>query len=213
MAIDFNSYLGNVTRAVHDLEKDGKPVRAVIMARVYDTDKEDLWDAVTNPERLNRWFLPISGDLRVGGQYQFEGNAGGTVTACDKPAFISATWEFAGGVSWVEVRIEPDGEGRSRLTLSHICPVDEHWKTYGPGAVGVGWDSGLIGLAVHLGGNGSERFDEAAFMGSESGKDHITRVSEDWGRAAIAAGEDPEHARLAARRTAAFYRGEEFQEG
>ena len=45
---------------------------------------EDVWDALTNPERIGRWFLPISGDYRLGGRYQFEGNAGGEIVACER---------------------------------------------------------------------------------------------------------------------------------
>jgi uncharacterized protein YndB with AHSA1/START domain len=60
-------------REVAAREVDGKPARVAILRRVYDTTVEDLWDALTNPERLPRWFLPVSGDLRLGGRYQFEG--------------------------------------------------------------------------------------------------------------------------------------------
>jgi uncharacterized protein YndB with AHSA1/START domain len=44
---------------------DGDEARAVVLARTYKTDLEDLWDARTNPERIPRWFLPVSGDLRT----------------------------------------------------------------------------------------------------------------------------------------------------
>ena len=47
----------------------------------YDAPIDDVWDALTNPERIGRWFLPISGDYRLGGRYQFEGNAGGEIVA------------------------------------------------------------------------------------------------------------------------------------
>ena len=55
----------------------------VILARTYDTTIDDLWDACTNPDRIPRWFLPISGDLRLNGRYQLEGNAGGTIERCE----------------------------------------------------------------------------------------------------------------------------------
>jgi hypothetical protein len=116
-------------------------------------------------------------------------------------------------VSWVEVLIAPDEEARSKLTLSHICPVDDHWNKYGPGAVGVGWDLGLFGLAVHLSSVSSDRFDEDAFATSIEGKAFIAGVSEDWRRAAVAAGEDPAQAEAAAKSTTAFYTGEEAKEG
>ena len=37
-----------------------------VSRRTYDAPIEDVWDAVTNPERISRWFLPVSGDLRAG---------------------------------------------------------------------------------------------------------------------------------------------------
>ncbi len=207
MTFDFKAYLGAVTRTVSELERDGKPVRKVALERSYDTTAEDLWDALTNPERLPRWFLPVSGDLRLGGRYQFKGNAGGTVTECVPPRLVCATWEFGGGVSWIEVRIAPEGRGRSRLTLCHICPVDDHWRKYGPGAVGVGWDLALIGLAVHFSGVNIDGFKEGKFVVSPEGKAFIVWAGTDWGRAAVAGGENPAQAEAAAKLTIAFYTG------
>ena len=204
----FDAHPGAVARTVTALERDGTPARAVTLERSYDTAAADLWDAVTNPERLARWFLPVSGDLRAGGRYQFEGNAGGTITGCVPPRSVLATWEFAGGVSWVELRIAPEGDARARLALSHICPVDDHWRTYGPAAAGIGWDLGLLGRAVHLSGSGPDRLADDAFAASAEGRAFITGAGEDWRRAAVAAGESPAWAEAAARLTAAFYTGE-----
>ena len=209
MQVDFNTHLGAVTRTVSEIERQGRPARAVTLERSYDTTADDLWDALTNPERLTRWFLPVSGELKLEGRYQFEGNAGGTITDCVPPRFVAATWEFGGGTSWVEVRITPEGPARSRLALSHICPVDDHWRKYGPGAVGVGWELGLCGLAAHVLDAGSGRIDEAALTASIEGKAFIAGISEDWRRAAVAAGETPARAEAAARLTTAFYTGEE----
>src|SRR5690606_9262564 len=50
-------------RKVEGRKRDGEPVRAVVMARSYPTDIEDLWQAITDPERICRWLLPVSGDL------------------------------------------------------------------------------------------------------------------------------------------------------
>jgi hypothetical protein len=201
--------LGSVARSVSKLEQDGKPARRVTLARTYDTTAEDLWEAVTSAERLPRWFLPVSGDLRLGGTYQFEGNAGGTITECEPPRYVAATWEFGGQVSWVEVAVAPEGPDRARLTLHHIALEDDHyWPTFGPGAAGVGWDLGLLGLGLHLADPEGERPDEEAFAASADGREFVVRVSEDWGRAAVEGGEDPEKAAAAARRTTAFYTGE-----
>ncbi|GGA58404.1 SRPBCC family protein [Pelagibacterium lentulum] len=207
MSIDFPSHLGAVSRTIIADERDGKPVRNVILARSYTTGIDDLWDAITNPERLPRWFLPVSGDLKQGGHYQFEGNAGGTITRCEPPRLVAVTWEFGGGVSWVEVTLAADSEEQTRLSLTHICPLDEFWEQYGPGAVGVGWDLGFLGLGLYLAGASRDQFDESAFAASPEGGNFIAGASQSWMRAAIQAGEDTEQAKAAAKRTTDFYTG------
>ena len=82
MEIDIASVLGLVTRTVRNFEKDGKPASTVTLTRLYDTDVDDLWEALTSAERIPRWFLPVEGELTLGGRYQLKGNAGGTITAC-----------------------------------------------------------------------------------------------------------------------------------
>ena len=84
--------------------------RVVRLSRTYDAPIEDVWDAVTSAERISRWFLPISGDLHVGGHYQLEGNAGGEVLVCDEPNRFRVTWVFGdasdpASVSELEVRL------------------------------------------------------------------------------------------------------------
>src|SRR6202042_1500120 len=93
--IDILRYIGAVTREVDTRDLDGRPARVAIVSCAYDTDIHDLWDAITNAQRIPRWFLPISGDLRLGGRYQLRGNAGGQITACEPPSRFAVTWEFA----------------------------------------------------------------------------------------------------------------------
>ncbi|HJZ33003.1 MAG TPA: SRPBCC domain-containing protein, partial [Hyphomicrobiaceae bacterium] len=77
MKIDVAQVIGAVTRTVERQDRDGRPARVVIAARSYDAEVAEVWDAMTNAERIPRWFLPITGDLRLGGRYQLHGNAGG----------------------------------------------------------------------------------------------------------------------------------------
>ncbi|WP_404404847.1 SRPBCC family protein [Pelagibacterium halotolerans] len=206
MDIDIAKHLGAVTRSVRETEVEGQPGRAVTLTRSYDTDADDLWDALTNQERLPRWFAPVHGNLELGGQYQVQGNASGTITACDPPKSFGATWEFAGAMSWIEVTLAPDGEGRTQLVLTHTAPVTPHWTEYGPGAVGVGWELGLMGLALHLSAPDA-KFDENEFNTSPEAKAFMTGSGNAWAEADIASGEDPAQARGAADRTIAFYTG------
>jgi uncharacterized protein YndB with AHSA1/START domain len=208
--IDVDHEISSVRREVGGRVLEAGEARVATISRVYDTTLDDLWDACTSAERIPRWFLPVSGDLRPGGRYQLQGNASGTVQHCDPPHGFDATWENAGEVSWIELRLAPEPGGGTRFTLQHIAHVDdERWDQFGPGAVGVGWDLGLLGLGLHLA-SGGEPVDAPAVMawlGSDEGRAFIGRSSEAWGAASAASGTDAQAARTAATRTTAFYTG------
>lgn len=207
---DLTRYLGAVVRSCQHAERDGKLARTVTASRRYATDIEDLWDALTNIERIPRWFLPIEGDLELGGHYQLKGNASGEITACEPPRYLAVTWVFADNVSWVTVSLESEAADRTLLTLDHTAHVPpEFWDQYGAGATGVGWDLGLMGLALHVE-NGAEAplEENQEWTASEDGRAFMRASSDAWCQAAIADGEDPDWAREAAERTRKFYTGE-----
>ncbi len=208
MNFDFESHLGAAERSVSLIERDGRPSSAVTISRRFTATVGDLWDAITNGDRIPRWAMPISGDLELGGRYQLEANAGGTITECEPLSHFSLTWEFAGDVSWVDMRVMDEGAGCVQLSVTHTAYLSPHWDEYGPGAVGVGWESALAGLALHLEHPNEPKPDEMEFVTSPEGKAFITGSSEAWGEAAIAAGTDPDAAGAAARSTTAFYTGE-----
>jgi uncharacterized protein YndB with AHSA1/START domain len=204
--------LGLEFRQVESRSHLGKPANVGIATRLYDTSVDDLWEALTTAERLRRWFLPVEGDLKLGGRYQLKGNAGGTITRCDPPEALDLTWEFAGGTSWVNVRLVAEND-KARLTLEHIAHEDgigkEHFAKFGPGATGVGWDLSLHGLKLHLA-NPDAPVDPAAFeawTSSSEGKAFVRESGEAWGEAYIASGADPEEARAQAAETIKFYTG------
>ncbi|GAA3921111.1 SRPBCC family protein [Actinoplanes auranticolor] len=208
--IDAKQQISAVRRQYGERTLEAGEARVSTISQVYDTGQDDLWDAVTDPERITRWFLPVSGELREGGKYQFEGNAGGTISRCDKPNGFAATWEYNDGVSWVEVRLVPEGDGRTRFELEHVAQVaDEFWEQFGPGATGIGWDAGLLGLAMHLADPAAPRDQAAieAWMASDEGKLFYRLSSDGWAGAAVADGTDPTVARERADRCYAAYTG------
>jgi uncharacterized protein YndB with AHSA1/START domain len=207
--IDVGHQISAVERTIGDRVLEAGTARVLTASQVYDAQLEELWNACTSAERIPRWFLPISGDLRVGGRYQLEGNASGTIERCDPPRSFAATWEYGGEVTWIEVRLEPEGDGRARFTLEHVAHVDDdRWLQYGPGAVGVGWDLALMGLGLHLAtGVANDPVKSAAWMRSPEGVEFITRSSRLWADASIATGTDAIDARAAQERTTAFYTG------
>ena len=208
MDFDVEGHLAAAERSVSTLERDGRPAYAVTLARGQATTLDDLWDAATDRARIPRWFLPVSGDLELGGRFQLEGNAGGAITACERPSHLALTWEFGGDTSWVEVRFSEDPAGGARVALTHVALHSMHWDEHGPGALGVGWETALLGLAMHVERPDAPKPDEAAFVTSRNGRAFIAGSSAGWERASVAAGTDPAAARAAARRTTAFYTGE-----
>jgi uncharacterized protein YndB with AHSA1/START domain len=209
--IDVVHEISSVERRVGNRTLEAGEARTVTVSRVYDTSPEDLWEACTDPERIARWFLPISGDLRPGGRYEFLGNASGTIERCEPPHSVDATWEYGGETTWIELRLTPEPGGRTRFALEHIAHVgDELWAQFGPGAVGIGWDQALVGLTLHLtsGGEQVDREAVAAWQASDEGRRFVRLASERWAEASIAAGTDAAEAQAAAARTTDAYTGE-----
>ena len=212
MNVDIARLVGAVTRGMTTQDHDGKPARVVIASRDYDTTVDDLWDAMTNPERIPRWFLPISGDLRLGGRYQLEGNASGKINKCEPPHHLHLTWECGGDTSWVNAALESSANGGATLRVehsSHIPEDDKFWDQYGPGATGVGWEQALWGLALHVAKQQPpvEAKEAEAWLTTDAGKIYIAQSSEAWGQAAIQFGIDEEVAFRAAEETTKFYTG------
>lgn len=203
IVMDLNKQLDQVERTVKKTTlESGEEGRIVIVAQTFPIAAPELWDTCTNPEKIKQFFSPVSGELKVGGRFEVQNNASGTIKACNPPSDYCVTWEFGGSTSWVEVRVTTQSDNaRSRLELSHISPVNKHWEEYGAGAGGVGWEMSFAGLSYFLKGIkvGEEWF------GQDETKEYLTKCSESWGKAAIEGGEDTAVVEGAVKRTTAFY--------
>lgn len=203
MNFDMWSSLGDVDRSVRDDIRDGRPVRVLVVEREYDAPRSEVWDAVTTGERVSRWLGPVTGDLELGGRFQVEGNAGGTVLGCVAPERLEVTWEYAGDVSWVVLTLAEHGTVTA-LRLEHSAVVDqEKWGEFGPGAVGIGWEMALGGLGLHLADPG---FSPGQPDFAHPGYPAFVRASGDaWAAADVASGTDAALAESAAERCYAAY--------
>lgn len=201
--------IGAVVREVTSREHEGKKAWVIVASRPFAAGIEEVWDAITNAERIPRWFLPVTGDLEPGGRYQLEGNASGVIERCEPPRHLALTWEFAGKISWVNAELTAASDSETLLRLEHIAHEDEHWEQFGAGAGGIGWDLSLLGLHLYLTSDWETSAEKSMeFFGSEEGLGFMLASNDAWCQAAIAGGIDEAEARGAAARTLAAYTGE-----
>ena len=180
------------------------------LRRRYDAHLDDVWDAITQPERLSRWMKPVTGDLRLGGAFELDGGEHGEVLRCEPPRLLRVSWMFGPeadewpGTSEVEVRLSPGPAGDTEFELIHAAALAEPmFATYGPGAGGVGWDLHLLALARFLG--EGEVLDHEELQAAPAGDDFSRRSAAAWGDAHLAAGGEPDHVADAVEATTAFY--------
>jgi uncharacterized protein YndB with AHSA1/START domain len=156
---DIAGWLKSIHREVGAEDTEAGRSRSVRLRRSFAASTEDVWDALTNPARLQRWFYPVTGDLRVGGKYQLEGNAGGEIRRCEQPNLLAVTWEYdGGGSSLLLVRLSPEGDDATLVDLEHraVLPFDDETWAANLGQFAPGWDHGFSRLDAYLRGELAE---------------------------------------------------------
>jgi uncharacterized protein YndB with AHSA1/START domain len=165
--IDIANQLKAIHREVGKRPIDSGEGVSVVLRRSYDAPIADVWDAVTNPDRVKRWFLPLNGDLRVGGTFQLEGNAGGEILRCEPPRLLTVT--FGGPTSLVELRLSSTGDSDTMIELEHTVPIEMAGSGAGALYVGPGWDGALMALGLFLRGEVTD--DPVAAANSAQGQE------------------------------------------
>jgi uncharacterized protein YndB with AHSA1/START domain len=160
--------------------------RVAVFTRSYPTTVEDLWDACTNPDRLRRWYAPVTGDLRLGGTFEQVNMGSGTIVECDAPHLLKLSLG-ANGADEIEVRLAAGPEdGTATLELQHATTLDTHnigGEMYDAiFCMGGGYYPRLQALDMHLRGTLPGDYDSAAFHLNDDMRPTIDR-----GSAALAA--------------------------
>ncbi|WP_405499645.1 SRPBCC family protein [Streptomyces niveus] len=131
-------------------ERDGRT--ALRMERRLAHPPQRVWDAITRPAQLAKWFpSEVSVDLRPGGEigFHFPGEPGpgpamtGRVTDADEPRLFAFTW----GEDHLSWEITPDGEGGSLLRLVHTFG-----DRFGAASFASGWQVCVTALGQVLDG-------------------------------------------------------------
>ena len=217
--VNVNAQIDAVERGLETRDVDGVRSYVQTLSQTYPSPIDDVWDAMTSVERIPRWFLPISGDLRLGGTYQLEGNAGGEVRNCVPPsggaAEYSITWGMGQGEpAMVHIRLTSVDATSTRVELENVASVDSlpdgMWEQVGPSATGMGWDSGFLGLAQYYSGgeDGITPEKAAEWVASAEGKAFMRGSADAWAAVHESAGADPAVAKAAADTTYGMYTGE-----
>jgi uncharacterized protein YndB with AHSA1/START domain len=175
MIIDIAEQIGAISREVSRQHTESGETVAVTMQRRYPADPADVWQAITDPERVRRWFLPLTGDLREGGNFELEGNASGDIVKCEPPRHLVVT--FGGESSIVDVQLSGDGQ-QTLLKLTHSVPVELAGSGAGALYVGPGWDGALMGIALYLAGEAPE--DPVAAANSPQVQDFNVSSIKEW---------------------------------
>jgi uncharacterized protein YndB with AHSA1/START domain len=140
--------------------------RVAVFTRTYETTIDDLWEACTDPERLKRWYVPVSGDFRVGGSFTQVNMGSGTILECEAPSHFRLS--LGGGADEIELRLSPGpADGTTTLELQHATTLDSH--TIGGEmydaifCMGGGYYPRLYALDKYLRGELPQDYDSAAF--------------------------------------------------
>lgn len=154
--------------------------RAAVFRRTYDADIDDVWDACTNPERLRRWYTPVTGDLRVGGTVHQAQMGSGVILRCEAPRLLQLSLG-PGGVDEIELRLSVGADGTTDLWLQHATTLAEH--TIGGElydaiyCMGGGYYPRFQALALHLRGALPEDYDSTQFHLNPQMRSSIERGS------------------------------------
>ena len=127
--------------------------RTLVLQRRYLHPTEDVWDAISDPAALRRWFIEPKGNLRLGGTFALEGSAHGRILRCDRPRMLRVTWLYGPGHGdEVEVRLAKADDGGTDVILEHASIAagvgDDETNAFV--GVGAGWELAMEYLGRYL---------------------------------------------------------------
>ncbi len=118
---------------------------------VYDTSIDDLWSAITQPERLARWLVKVTGDVSTGDDFGLQFTSSwtgfGRVDICDAPRHVRVTtWSDEDAPGVIDATLIEEADGTRLIVEESGLPLAEY------PAHGAGWQAHIEDLASYLAG-------------------------------------------------------------
>lgn len=125
---------------------------SVWLRRHYDTTPDDVWEAWTSRDRLQRWLGEVTGELTEGGTVTLDMGEGErseiTIIRCDAPRRLVVSWSDPNvRRTAAQLTVRPDGAG-TLLELEHLGYEDGDLSR----SFGAGWEDFLDRLGQELAG-------------------------------------------------------------
>ena len=130
--------------------------------REYRGSADEVWSAITTPERAARWLGDLRGTLAAGERVVLQmGEAADEradldIVECRRPERIELGWLFPGEpYTRVAVELRPMSADRTLVVLDHSGFPKEHIPGYG-----CGWHHYVDALAAYLAGEAPPAFED-----------------------------------------------------
>ena len=152
---DVPKHLGAVTRSVESTTHDGRPAKVAVATRTYPTSPDDLWDALTDPERhpplVRCPSRATSGSAAASSRGQRRRRGARPATRPTPPRPHLGVRRRS--CRWVDVharRLSDDVDDAASCGTRPSCSDHGPLGHVRPRRRRLGWELSLIGLAEHL---------------------------------------------------------------
>ena len=127
----------------------------MVLTRTIPHPIGEVWDAISDPDALERYVGRPEGDLRRGGSYELPDGTRGSILRCDPPRLLTVSVTRPGGHSAeLEVHLSAE-DSQTQVELKYASVrqgfvlIDAH---SGEWAAGPGWEFFLDSLSDYLDG-------------------------------------------------------------
>ena len=159
----------------------------IIMAMQVPQALDDIWGALVKPAKLARWLAPVTGEMSKGGAVNIGHLARAGVVVCEPKRRLALTWQQGAAQTALDITFSTNGKGKGKyslITLKVTAKLQDlpakSWDSYGPAALGMGWEWVMAGLAAYLRDPKAAPRGIADFAKSPEGRAFVTEAFDRW---------------------------------